>query len=576
MTSNSSIFENFSRGAFRTFCLVAMVVWYSCGAPESAPERSYREGKGGVNFGGVLKMNIGQEARSIFPHNIIDAASNDLMRQVYEGLVSIDPETQEIKSVLAESYEISEDGRIYTFKLRKGVYFHNDRIFPESKGREVKADDVVFCFQKLCTPSKFNQNYALLLDVIKGGSQYYENGGEGSLGVRAVDDYTVEFELEHIAPTFMSILTHPACWIFPREIYQYQDELDSWCVGTGPFVPRTIKMNEVVIFERNKNYWRKDEHGNALPYLDAIRCNFVQSEMRQLEHFEDGNLDLIFSVPYSEVSRLKEDAIQQAADFSMISVPGMRVEYYGFQHNDEIFGDVRARKAIYQAIDRNFLVDSILLGYGIPADYGFIPPSMPGYNAENVQALEFNPDTARALLAEAGFGEENEFPVLTLQVNDGGQTIKVAEAVQRMLTENLGLTVELSVLTKASHYENVEMGQVRFWRDGWIGDYPDPENFLKLFHGKLVPEGNEKASYLNTVRFNDPTFDEFYEASLREPNVQARMELFRKADQIIVDQAAVVPLYYEQWVWLIKKRVTNLNVGGLGDLDLSTVYFKKD
>ncbi len=576
MTCNSTYSSRLVRAISYTLFLGAIIVWSSCGGPENAPERNYREGKGGVNYGGVLKMNIGQEARSIFPHNIIDAASNDLMRQVYEGLVSIDPETQEIQTVLAESYEISDDGRIYTFKLREGVYFHNDRIFPDSKGREVKADDVVFCFQKLCTPSKFNQNYALILDLIKGGNAYYENGGEGPLGISAIDEYTVQFELEHIAPTFISILTHPACWIFPKEIYQYQDELDVWCVGTGPFVPRTIKMNEVVIFERNKNYWRKDEHGNTLPYLDAIRCNFVQSEMRQLEHFENGNLDLIFSVPYSQVSRLKEEAIQQSADFSMVSVPGMRVEYYGFQHNDEIFGDVRVRKAVYHAIDRNFLVDSILLGYGIPADYGFIPPSMPGYEAQNVKALSYNPDSARALLAEAGFGPEKEFPVLTLQVNDGGQTIKVAEAVQRMLTENLGLTVELSVLTKASHYENVENGQVRFWRDGWIGDYPDPENFLKLFHGKLVPEGNEKASYLNTVRFNDPKFDEIYEASLREPNKKFRMELCQKADQIIIDQAAVVPLYYEQWVWLIKKDIANLNVGGLGDLDLSLIYFENE
>jgi peptide/nickel transport system substrate-binding protein len=336
-------------------------------------------------------------------------------------------------------------------------------------------------------------------------------------------------------------------------------------------------MNEVVILERNNHYWRVDDDGNPLPYLDAVRCNFIIDQKEQLDYFLDDHLDVLLSVPFSEVARLESMLVKNKnPNFKIISTPGIRVEYYGFLLTDEVLGDLRVRRAIYESIDRDFLVDSILLGYGVAADNGFIPPSMPGYHADSVNAWSYNPDEARRLLTEAGYPEAKGFPVLTLQLNDGSNTIlQVAEAVQSMITANLGITVELSVLPKDAHYETIEMGNVRFWRDGWIGDYPDPENFLKLFHGKLVPDDNEKASYLNTVRFINEEFDLNFENSLKEPNTDLRMEQFYNADQIIVDQAAVIPLYYENWIWLVKGNVKNVRGNGLGNLDLSTVYFSK-
>ncbi len=558
-----------------TVCLALIMA--GCGEQEAPKEKNVRRGNGDIIYGGLLKMNITNETRSIFPHNMIDASATYLMSQVYEGLVTLDPETGKVKMGLAESYTESEDGKRFTFQLRKGIFFHDDQVFNDGIGREVKAEDVVFCLKKLCEPSLYNQHYPLVIDLIKGARAFYEGEGDPliPIGISVVDEYTLEIELEHMSPTFMSILTHPGCWIFPKELYSYNSQLDSWCVGTGPFVPRTVKMNEVVILERNKKYWRKDELGNSLPYIDAVRCNFIFDEEKQLNFFMEDNLDLLLSVPLSKVSLLEEGISKNSeADYRIISVPGLRVEYYGFQHRDDYFKDVRIRKALYQAIDREFLVDSILLGYGEPADFGFIPPSMPGYNADSVVALPFDPKASQALLAEAGYPGGNGFPVLTLQLNDGGKTIlNVAEAVQAMLIKNLGLTIELSVLPKHSHYETVEQGSVAFWRDSWIADYPDPENFLQLFHGALVPEDNEKASYLNTVRFRDEKFDAFFEQSLGERNTDVRMNKTRRADQIIVDHAAVVPLYYENWIWLVKTDVQNLEVSALGNLDLSRVHF---
>src|SRR5690606_15553836 len=152
-------------------------------------------------------------------------------------------------------------------------YFHDDEVFKNGEGREVLAEDVIYCFKKLCEPSPRNQLYAFVVDLIKGARSHYDSGGDGPVeGLRVIDDYTLQIELEYPTHVFSSILTHACGWIFPREFYEYGEDIDVWCIGTGPFKARSIKINEVVILERNKKYWRKDNRGNTLPYLDAVRC----------------------------------------------------------------------------------------------------------------------------------------------------------------------------------------------------------------------------------------------------------------------------------------------------------------
>lgn len=578
---NRLITSSLYQTLFLFLCLAfASAAIVSCTDSANQKSKASRKKSDGVEAGGLFRMNITDQMRSFFPHNIVDANATDLMNQVYEGLLMFDPKTKKIIPALAESYSLSEDGKVYTFHLRRGVYFHDDAAFKDGKGREVRSQDVVYCLTRLCEPATRNQLYAFVIDLIKGGREHYDKGVSGNLeGLRVIDDYTFEIELYYPAPIFESILTHPCTWIFPRELYDYKDDIDVWCIGTGPFSARSIKMNEVVILERNKNYWRKDKDGYSLPYLDAVRCNFIENENRQLNMLVQGNLDLVLGVPYKSITGIKRGMENGTADpnFRIITVPGLRVEYYGFQHKSEIFQDLRIRKAFNYAIDKQFLVDSILLGYGDPAIHGFVPTAMPGYRNDSVEGFAYSPQKAQQLFAEAGYENGVGFPVLTLQVNDGSSTIiEVADAVQRMLTKNLNLTVEIAVLPRSLHYEQIEKGDVAFWRDGWIGDYADPENFLRLFHGKLVPEDSVKASFLNTVRFKDEEFDRNFEASLRERDDKMRYEEYLSADQILMDRAAVVPLYYEKIIWLVDKHVQNLDYGGIGMLDLSEVYFSKD
>ena len=533
-----------------------------------------------AKYGGMFKMNISGEIRSIFPLNLMDASAFNLMNQVYEGLVRFDASGNHIVPALAESYTVDPDGLVYTFHLRKGVRFHDDGVFDHGKGREVKAEDVAFCLSQLLTPSEYNRMSAFLVDLIRDGRAYYNRGGAKSktgnlpAGIRVINDYTIEIELMHATPNFLTILTHSCCWIYPKELLSYEDGINNWCIGTGPFRARLIKMNEVVILERNQHYWMTDSSKRSLPYLDAVRCNFIQSESEQLRYFKAGYIDLIFNAPIAQLSALEAERDSDPnVNFEIRTYPGLCIEYYGFQNRGKLFSDERIRKAFNYAINRRYIVDQILKGNADPAIHGFVPPGMPGYLADAVHGYTYQPDSAQFLLAEAGYPDGKGFPVLSIQIDDGDEIVMaVAESVQRMLSRVLNITIELSILPRSRHYEEVEEGKVDLWRDRWVADYPDAENFLKLFHGKLVPEDSVKSSYLNSVRFKDMMFDHYFEESMSSVDPEERRKLMVAADEVIIDHAAVLPLYYPRWTWLVDTRIHNLEVNGMGHLDLRKVY----
>ncbi len=565
----------------RLLVLTIAVVLVACTETNvNSDSRSAQYAAGQTMYGGMFKMNISEHIRSIFPLNLMDASAFNLMNQVYEGLVRFDAKENRIVPALAESYTVGPNGLVYTFHLRKGVYFHDDGVFENGKGREVKADDIAFCLAQLLTPSEYNRMSAFLVDLIRDGRAYYNQGGAKSkigglpAGIRVINDYTIEIELMHSTPNFLTILTHSCCWIYPKELMMYEDGINNWCIGTGPFRARLIKMNEVVILERNHNYWMVDSSLRSLPYLDAVRCNFIQSESEQLRYFKAGYIDLIFNAPIKQLAELEaEKEADPKANFEIRTYPGLYIEYYGFQNRGELFSDERIRKAFNYAVNRRFIVDQVLKGNADPAIHGFVPPGMPGYSAEKVHGYTYQPDSARFLLAAAGYPNGEGFPVLSIQVDDGDETVMaVAESVQKMLSRVLNITIELSVLPRNRHYEDVEEGKVDLWRDRWIADYPDAENFLKLFHGKLVPDDSVKSSYLNSVRFKDVMFDHYFEESMSSVDPEERHKLMLQADEVIVEHAAVLPLYYPRWTWLVNTRIQNLTLNGMGHLDLRDVY----
>ena len=558
--------------------LFSLAFLISC--TEKAPENQFRQKQSGdISYGGIVNLNFIHPIQGLFPLNSVYSNSVKIMGQVYEGLVYLDPETNTVEPALAESWEVEADGKSYTFHLRRGVKFHDSPIFPEGKGREFTARDVQFCLEKLCEPAPNNQMSSFMTDIIKGGEAFYNSGGKRDNpkneleGVQVIDDYTIRIELNYPLVSFLKRLTHSCCYIFPRELYSVEDRMDFTCVGTGPFAVAKMDVGTVVVLEHNKNYWKKDSLGNNLPYLDGIRFTFVD-QRRQLEEFAKGNIDFISDLSWEGIDFLAEALKSAEFEYEKGYKPLTQVQYYSFQTQEGLFTDKRLRMAFNMAVDKQQLVNESLGGNVMPAKYGIVPPVLNEYDATSVKAISYNPEEARRLMAEAGFPNGENFPVLTMQMNDDGPRVyRIAENLQKMLTKNLNITIEMSILPRQKHFEIVELGIVPFWRDNWVADYPDPENFLQLFYdgGEVAPTG-EETNYMNTARFQNATFDSLMRASKLEQDPQRRMKILAKADQLIMDEAVILPLYYETSSWYSQAKYRNLHMRNDGVVFLAEAY----
>lgn len=564
---------------------IVVAIFTSCDGGAEDGARTLRVGNGGVVYGHVFKMNEVQNFRDLYPHNLTDVYGHRIANQVYQGLYKIDQSNiNRLIPCLAESVTENEDATEFEFNIRRGVFFHDDECFPEGKGREVTAHDFKFCFTQLCTWSSRNQLFNVFEGRVKGSNEYYASTRsgkplpEGLVGVEVVDDFTLRIRLNYSFSGFKTVLAHNACWVFPKEALEYYgEEMGVKCVGTGPFKTKKVKEGEVVILERNNNYWEVDEFGNKLPYLDAVKISFIKEKKQELMEFDKGNLDMIWKLPIENINDvvgdLKDAKKNVTLPFIVQSTPALTTQYYGFQHKSELFGDVRVRKAFNYAINREELAIFTLQGEGIPGIYGIVPPSFLEYGADSIRGYAYNPEKARALLAEAGYKDGKGFPQLTLYMNSGGSiNVRVAEAVQKMLQETLNIKLDLTVLPGPQHFENVETGKALFFRTAWVADYPDPENFLDLLYGKRVPDDMSTRAYINSCRYQNPVYDSIFELALKESNLSKRMMLYRQADQVAMDDAAIMPIYYDETVRLVKSDVMNFPINGMEYRDLTRVY----
>ena len=566
----------------------AAVILSSCGNDGQKKDSETKTANGGVVYGGVFKLNETSDFRSLYPLNITEVVAHRITNQVYEGLVKLDQEELTVIPAIAEKWEINEDATSFKFYLRKGVMFHDNQCFEGGKGREVKASDFKFCLDMLCTEDASNQMFWLFKDKVVGANEYFESTKTdqplegGVAGIKVVDDYTVQIDLNYPFAGFLKILSHSACWVYPKEAYDtYGIDMRINCVGTGAFKVKKIKEGETVILEANENYWGVDEHDNKLPYLKGVKFSFIKEKKAELLEFKKGNLDMVFRLPLEMIKDVVgelEDAKKGGnTPFVMQVVPAMSVFYYGFQHKLPPFDSKEVRQAFNHAIDRESIVTYTLQGEGRPGLHGIVPP-FKGYDYENVKGYEYNPEKAKELMAAAGYPDGNGFPEITLQINSGGadRNVQTAEVIQKMLQDNLGIKVNIEIMQFGQHLESLETGKAIFWRSGWIADYPDPENFLNLLYGKHVPDELETNSYINSVRYQNETFDSLFNAASREIDDTKRYELFRLADQKAIEDAALMPIFYDENTRLLQVKVKNFPANAMEYRDMSKVYFEEE
>ncbi|HUM50442.1 MAG TPA: ABC transporter substrate-binding protein [Chitinophagales bacterium] len=556
----------------------------SCGSQKER-EFKLREAKGGKYYGGTFRYNEEEYFKSLYPLNITEVTAHRLLEQIYEGLVTFDDSTLAVIPALAERWTIDESKKIYTFYLRKGVFYHDDACFPNGKGRELKAQDVKFCFDRLCyhNPAD-NQGFWIFKDVVKGASEYDSLTSKniipatGVSGVRVLNDSTVEVELEKPYAVFLARLALIFGKIYPREAFEkYGADMREHCVGTGPFYLKINQDNQISFLARNPNYWKKDEFGNQLPYLDAIRVSYIKEKKNELLEFKKGNSDMVYKFPLEMIEEImdnKHNLKPEYQKFQLQFMPTMSLQYYGFQHQGKIFNNINVRKAFCYAYDREKLCEYTLKGSGFPAIYGVVPPGTGTYDSKQVKGFNFDPAKAQTYLAMAGYPKGKGFPKLTLELNSGGsRNSQVAEAIKKMIEETLGIEIELLMVPWAQHTETVETAKTDFYRLGWQADYPDAENFLNLFHSKYVPDDINQKTYINSFRYKNKAFDILFDNAIANVVEKERNILYSKADQQVIDDAVVLPNYYDIDFRLLQPYVHNCPQNAMEQRDFSEVYF---
>lgn len=540
---------------------------------------------GGVSFGGTLRVNELEEITTLVPVALSELNSFHVASQVYEGLVRYNPSDLSIKPAVARAWDISPDKKEYTFHIRQDIKFHNNPCFTDGSGRTVTANDVKFCYQQLCTKSKFNSQYEVTFKGrVEGAAEFYASEGIDSVitGITVPDDSTIKIKLLQPEANFLNILAMPGCYIYPREVFKkYGQDIKLNAVGTGPFYIDSIVPGKSIIMKRNPDYWGYDSNGNQLPYVDGIVWSSIKSKLAELDDFKAGKLDVIYNIPGSMLS----SAIVQSGgkvNFDIHTSPALTTEYYCFNEQINPFFSMREiRIAFNLAIDRRKLAESALRGEGRLADYGLVPYTdmfaRNGYDYKAVAGFAYNPDSARKLLAIAGYPGGKGLPEFNLEINEGGsdRNVRVASEVQAMLRENLGVKLNVNITPWATHIENVQTGKSDFFRYAWVGDYPDPESFLTLFYGKHVPENYTDRSYINLGHFKNPKYDSIFVQALAELDRQKRYRLFSMAEKILMQEAALVPLFYDENSRLVQKNLKNVSENPLNYMDFSTAYFTK-
>jgi len=483
------------------------------------------------------------------------------VHQLYNTLVEIDNNLHIVPS-LAKSWEISVDRLTYTFHLRNDVFFHDDEVFASGKGRRLTAGDVVYSLDRIVDKRTASP-----------GGWIFNGKIDSANGFTAIDDTTFQLKLIRPYIPILGILSMQYCSIVPKEaVEKYRTEFRQHPVGTGPFAFVAWEEGQALILKKNKHYFEKDSVGNRLPYLDGVKISFYDSKATEFLLFRQKQLDFINDIE----SSFKDEVLTKKAELRknwngkivLQTHPYLNIEYLGIlvdSSNDLVRNSPMRLKKIRQAInygfDRRKMILYLRNSLGIPGESGFVPPGLPSFDSSKVKGYHFDPAKCKQLLSEAGFPDGKGLPVIKLL------TIPIysdlAEFIAKQL-EEAGIPVQVDVVQKSLLLELTSSSRALFFRGSWIADYPDAENYLSVFYSK-------NPAPPNYTRYKNPVFDALFEKALAETNDTLRYGLYQQADQVVINDAPVVPLWYDEVIHLVQPNVKGFEPNSLNLLELRRV-----
>ncbi|MEP7109182.1 MAG: ABC transporter substrate-binding protein [Ferruginibacter sp.] len=486
------------------------------------------------------------------------------IHQLYNTLVEVD-ENMQLKASLAKTWELSPGNLSVTFHLRTDVYFHDDAAFENGKGRLLTAGDVTYSFNRI-----IDKNTA------SPGAWIFNNRIDPVDCFIALDDSTFQLKLIRPFQPIFGILSMQYCSIVPREaVEKYGGNFRSHPVGTGPFQFLTWEEGQTLLFKKNDHYFEKDTSGYPLPYLDGIKVSFFDSKATEFLEFQQNRLDFINDIDPSfkdeiltKTGRLKKQwegkLLLQKHDYLNIEYLGILVDPGNRLVKNSPLRLQKIRQAINYGFDRRKMMLYLRNSIGTAAESGFVPAGLPSFDPVAVRGYRYDPLKTKQLLAEAGFPDGINLPPIKLL------TIPVYADLASYIANELnlaGINIQVEAIQKSLLLEQTSRSQALFFRGSWIADYPDAENYLGVFYGK-------NPAPPNYTRYKNKTYDELYEHAIAEKNDSLRYELYRQMDRMIIEDAPVVPLWYDMAIHLVHTNISNFFPNSLNLLELRNVKKK--
>lgn len=488
-----------------------------------------------------------------------------ITHQLYNTLVETDEQLHIIPS-LAKSWEVSADRLSIVFHLRTDVNFHDDEVFPNGKGRKMIAADVVYSFQRL-----MDKNTA------SPGAWIFNDRVDAATGFVAVNDSTFQLHLIKPFVQILGVLSNVYCSIVPKEaVEKYGPEFRRNPCGTGPFQFKAWEEGQALILVKNQHYFETDSTGAHLPYIDGVKVSFLDNKATEFLEFRQNRLHFINDIDPSfkdEVLNKKGELRESWKNKIVLNKhPYLNIEYIGIladSSKDFVKKSPLRLKAIRQAInygiDRKKMMLYLRNSIGTAAESGFVPMGLPSFDTNRVKGYSYNPQKALALLKQAGFQSMKDVPeikLLTIPIY-----ADLGSYIARQL-EDIGLNVKVEAVQKSLLLTQTAKSEALFFRASWIADYPDAENYLSVFYGK-------NPAPPNYTRYHNPAYDALYEQSNKEPNDSLRYRLYQQMDQMLIDDAPVVPLWYDMVIHLVQPNVKGFHPNSLNWLELRKVKLEE-
>ncbi|MBJ04732.1 MAG: ABC transporter substrate-binding protein [Flavobacteriales bacterium] len=498
-----------------------------------------------------FRYNESSSITSLDPVFTNNQANIWAVNQIFNTLVELDNNLI-IRPSLAKEWKISSDGLKYTFLLRDDVYYHHSPCFGKDSTRLISSKDFLFSISRLSDENILSPGSWVLdyLDIDK---------------IKILNDSIIEINLPKPFPGLLGLLSMNYFSFIPKEAINYfGSKFSSNPIGTGPFSFKYWKKNEKLILLKNKNYFEYEENAR-LPYLDGISISFLTQKESVFMNFILGKFDFVSGLDNS----FRDEFIDEKGkilskydeQFSIISNQYMNTEYLGFNlsklsNKSSPLLSKYFRKALNYSFDRDVISKYLRNGLVLPGKKGFVPPVLS--NCYEVNGYSYYPDSVNYYLNKISIEE------LDITLNTTSDYLDICEYIQYS-AQKFGIKINIQVSSPSVHRELVSSSQAHLFRASWIGDYPDPENFLSLFYSK-----NKSPNGPNYTHFSHEIFDSLYESSFYENDLK-RCSTFAKMEQIILDESMIIPLYYDYAVRLVSKDISNMSINSMNSLSLKKV-----